>query len=177
MGIAAARVRLVCPSCGGLRTAELQRLDRAEIHGVVVERALVYVCATCGAIAATPQVTAGRIFAVRESARAGAAPTELRVPLEAEDLAYAVHAALELRPAGDVFGLLISLGLRHAAACKTPDDKWRLLDGLDKPVRARPVLSEETLQRIDGLQRAWGVDRSTVARWLVVAGAVAVGVI
>ena len=57
------------------------------------------------------------------------------------------------------------------------DAKWRVLDDLDKPVRARPILSSEVLASIDGLQPTWGADRSTVARWLLVAGAIAIGVL
>jgi len=58
------------------------------------------------------------------------------------------------------------------------DVKWRVLDELDKPLRARPVLSSELLTRLDGLQDAWDApDRSTVMRWLVVAGAAAVGML
>jgi hypothetical protein len=59
------------------------------VQGVAVERALVYVCSKCGDVAATPQIRAGRVFAAVEADRATAAPTELRVPEETEDLAYA----------------------------------------------------------------------------------------
>jgi len=144
----------------------------------MVERALVYLCSECGAVVATPQVTAGRVFAALETERSSVAPTELRVPVEAEDLAYSIFAALGMRPSGDLFALPIALGLRHAGMQQQVDVKWRVLDELDKPLRARPVLSSELLTRLDGLQDAWDApDRSTVMRWLVVAGAAAVGML
>jgi hypothetical protein len=146
------------------------------VQGVEIQRALVYVCSKCGNVAATPQVTAGRVFAALETGRSSATPTEIRVPEEAEDLAYAIFAALGLRPSGDVFALPIALGLRHALTVADVDEKWRVLDDLDKTLRARPILSSEIVTRLEGLQREWRApDRSTLIRWLVVAGAESVG--
>jgi hypothetical protein len=151
-------------------------VESAVLEGARVRRALVYRCSECGEIAGAPQVTAGRVFAALEAERAEVAPTELRVPEEAEDLAFAVHAALGVRPSGDVFALAIAVGLRHAGMRREVDERWQVLDGLEKRLRARPVLSGELLQRIDGLQKVWGApDRSTVARWLIAAGAQSVG--
>ena len=108
---------------------------------------------------------------------AGASAIELRVPIELEDLALSVYAALGLRPDGDIFALPIALGVRHAGMRAQVDDDWRIMDRLDKPMRARPVLSAELQARLEGLRRAWKApDRSTVARWLLVAGARSIGV-
>jgi hypothetical protein len=176
--IAQEAIRTICGSCKGLRSARLKRLESVRLQDVSVENALVYVCDECGRVSGTPQVTSGRIFAAIEDQRSSASPVELRVPREAEDLAYAIHAALGLRPSGDVFALAIGLGLRHVGMEEKAQSSWRMLDELEKSVRARPVLSEELSLRIDGLKDAWGApDRSTVARWLLVAGARALGVI
>jgi hypothetical protein len=169
---------VLCNYCRQRRSGILQRVDRATLQGVEVQEPLVYSCEGCQRIVATPQATAGRIFAASESTRSGAPAIELRVPKEAEDLALAIYAALGVRPSGDVFALPIALGLRHAGMCPDVDERWRLLDALDKTVRARPVLSEELLTRIDSLEKTWcAPDRSSVARWLVVAGASSLGLI
>lgn len=175
---AAPKIRVLCAKCGGLRAAGLHRVDRAVVQGIEVTRALVYLCETCNQIAATPQVTGGRVFAAKENERKGTGATELRISAEAEDLAYAVYAALGLRPTGDVFALPIGVGLLHVSSLPKADAGWSVLDGCEKALRARPVLSDEVLQRLEGLQKQWDApDRSTVARWLLVAGAKAIGVI
>lgn len=141
-------------------------------------KVLAYACETCGEPIATPQISAGRVFAALEHSRDDARPTEMRFPEVAEDIAYLVFAALGMRPSGDSFALPIALGMRAAIGYDAPPESWMRLDSLDKKCRARPVLSDETLRRLDGLQKAWGAsDRSTVARWLLVAGAESLGLI
>ena len=160
------RIKAVCGYCG-IAEANLRRLKGALLSGVLVKNALAYVCSTCDGLVSVPHITSGRVFA--ETARDLFKIREFRMPVEAEDLALAVHAGLGLPPTGDVYAVPICLGLRLAGSRPRPDPAWDLLDRFEASERARPCLSKETVHRLDCLHKAWDArSRADVARRLIV---------
>jgi hypothetical protein len=141
-----------------------------QIEGVEVRKPLVYACPNCDSVVATPQITSARVFAAKTEAQGALTLCEVRVPVEAEDLALAVFASLGLAPRGDIFALPVRLGLRLVGHLKLPSSNWRLLDSFRASERARPFLTAEVIERLDGLRRAWSASsRAVVIRWLIVA--------
>lgn len=140
----------------------------------LVRNALAYVCPVCDATLAFPSSSSGRIAqAARE--RDPARRREFRVPVEVEDQALAVHAAMGTLGAGEDFTLPLRLGLQVAGRERAPKESWKRFDAGPSGARARPLLTASAEQRLEGLRKTWGARSvAQVVRWLVVAAAEAV---
>lgn len=156
-----------CPDDGDVQ-ASLVRGDH-HVDGLRLMNALAFVCPDCGAVLAIPHQTAGRV-ALAKHLDQPAISRSIRVPVEVEDRALSVHAALGTLGAGERFSLPLHLGLRVAGRLEHPLEAWKIHDDAPKSVRARPRIGAAAWRRLERLQATWNAESiSDVVRWLIVA--------
>ena len=155
-----------CPTHG--RVAAVLTRGPYTSDDEVIDDVAGYACPHCQRVLAVAQQASGRIAAAIQG-RSAAPSRDFRVPREVEDLALAVNAHFGVAGIGETFTLPIHLGLRLVGDLQMPDAAWRVFDADEKPVRARPRIHQQTMQRLEGLANLWKATPTDVARWLVVA--------